>query len=257
MQVADSDLEAYLKHRLGEARIAQRQRLIHRRALELNMPSVDFAETFGRATIPAYVGFVDLAGFSTTVSGKTPSEIAEYLEPWLRRLVTIIRRGDALIDKTIGDEVMFVLPETEEDGCPEILYLGQMMGGLHDLAFEMADHPFRIGLSYGGVRFFHIEGVGYSEWTAVGEPVHVAKRLHSLPELETPNPVIGAFGMSVGADSVEKIRRTMTGRLGIFAGFASRFDHSFADAPIPLKGVGDVLYAILSPRPERAPGKLA
>ena len=250
MQVTDPELLAYLNHRLGEVRIDRRERIIGRKALELNTPAVDFSATFGHATIPAYVGFVDLAGFSTAVSGKTPDQIAEYLEPFLNRLIAIIRGRYALIDKTIGDEVMFVLPEVEEENGREILCLGQLMGGLHDLAFELSGkYPFRIGLSYGGIRFFRIEASGYSEWTAVGEPIHVAKRLQGLPELEKPTPVIGAFGMQVGPDSEAEIRDVMRRRLGFIAGCASRFDHSLIETTGSLKGVGNVLYAVLTPRP--------
>ena len=251
MEIADPDLIAYLRHRLGQAPLEEAPSRIRRKALELNSPIPDFSRTFGKSTVTAYVGFIDLAGFSTAVHGKTPEQIAEYLEPFLRGLVEILRGRGALIDKTIGDEVMFVLPETEEDPY-EVLLLGQIMGALHDFAFAVRPtYPFRIGLSYGGVRFFCIEGPGYSEWTTVGEVVHVAKRLHSLPELESPDPVVGAFGMRTSQQSVDSAIATMRQRLEIVAGFASRFDHQFVPSPAPLKGVGDVLYAILRPRPER------
>jgi len=253
MQVTDPTLHSYLRHRLGEHRIIEQERMIRQKALQLNTPGVDFSATFGHGAIPAYVGFVDLAGFSTAVNGMTPDQIAEYLEPFLGRLIAIVRGRHALIDKTIGDEVMFVLPVTEEENNPETLFLGQLMGGLHDLAFELKNYPFRIGLSYGAVRFFCIEGSGYSEWTAVGETIHVAKRLHGLQELEKPAPVVGAFGMQVRVDSVDEIRKVMRQQLGIFAGHASRFDHTLVNTPIKLKGVGEVLYAILTPRPERVP----
>ncbi|MFC1836127.1 adenylate/guanylate cyclase domain-containing protein, partial [Thermodesulfobacteriota bacterium] len=212
----------------------------------------DFSTTFGRATLSAYVGFVDLAGFSTSVSGKTPDQIAEFLEPFLRDLIGIIRGRRALIDKTIGEEVMFVLPETEEEeDAHETLFLGQLMGGLHDLAFKFnGRYRFRFGLSYGKVRFFNIKGSGYSEWTAVGETVHVAKRLHSLEELSDPRPVIGAFGMQATTDSAVEVKQVMEHRHSFISGFASRFEYRFRDGPVPLKGVGDVMCALLLPRPE-------
>ena len=251
MQIVDLDLIAYLRHRLGQAPLEAATSRIRRKALQLNSPAPDFSRTFGKSIVPAYVGFTDLAGYSTAVHGKSPDQIAEYLDPFLRGLVGILRGRGALIVKTIGDAVMFVLPETEEDPC-EILLLGQIMGALHDFAFAVRPaYPFRIGVSYGAVRFFCIEGPGYSEWTTVGEVVHVAKRLLNLPELQSPDPVVGAFGMRASLQPVESVVATMRQRLGIVAGFASRFDHQFAPSPAPLKGVGDVLYAILRPRPER------
>lgn len=251
MQITDPDLSAYLRHRLGQVPLEEAPSQIGRKALELNSPIPDFSRTFGKSAIPAYVGFIDLAGFTTAVHGKTPDQIAEYLKPFLRGVVEILRGRGALIDKMLGDEVMFVLPEIEE-GPYQVLLLGQIMGALHDFAFMVRPaYSFRIGLSYGGVRFFCIEGPGYSEWTTVGEVVHVAKLLHNLAALKSPDPVVGAFGMRTSSQSVESTVATMRQRLGIIAGFASRFDHEFAPRPTPLKGVGDVFYAILRPRPER------
>ena len=249
MQIIDPDLIAYIRHRAGEQKIHSRQRKIVHKALELNTPTADFAPTFGKVELPAYIGFIDLAGFSSAVHGKRPTEIARYLKPFLSGIIGILRGRHILIDKTIGDEVMFVLPETEEEAQPpEVLLLGQAMGGLHDLAFELNGvYKYRIGLAYGQVSFFQIDASGYSEWTVVGEVVQLAKRLHSLRELENPNPVIGAFGMQAGQESIEEVMKTMKQHLSIFAGFASRFSHQFADKPISLKGVGDVLYAILLP----------
>ena len=254
MQVTDPDLLAYLKHRIGDQKIRARQPRIIRKALELNRPSPDFARTFGDSELPAYVGFLDLAGFSDTAHGKRPRDIAHYLKPFLVRVIDILRGRGVLIDKTIGDEVMFILPETEEEEqSPEILFLGQAMGALHDLAYELEEaYRYRIGLAYGPVSFFHIEGSGYSEWTAVGETVHVAKRLHDLRQLSEPKPVCGAFGMGVDQADPNKVRAAMEVRLSLFAGYASRFDHEFLPDPVPLKGVGGVLCALLVPRPERA-----
>lgn len=253
MQVIDPDLLAYLKHRVGEQEIDARQRSIQRKALELNTPAPDFARTFGASELPAYVGFLDLAAFSNATHGKRASDIADYLKPFLVRIIDILRGRGMLIDKTIGDEVMFILPETEEEEePPEVLFLGQAMGALHDLAFELDEtYRYRIGLAYGQVSFFHIQGSSYSEWTAVGETVHVAKRLLGLPQLSEPEPVCAAFGMCVDRANRDRVQATMTQRLSIFGGFASRFDHEFLANPVCLKGVGDVLCALLVPRLDR------
>ena len=249
MQITDPGLLSYLRHRLGEERLHEKQCRIWKRALELNMPAPDLSATFGKPSLNAYVGFIDLAGFSATTQGKQPDEIAAYLEPFLSRVIDILRKSEALIDKTIGDEIMFVLPEKDEEQGFELLLLGQLMGELHDFAFEFVDtYPFRIGLSYGLIRFFCVKGCGYTEWTTVGEAVHVAKRLQSLSEVRSPEPIIGVFGMQISADSRDYVETTMRQRLSYFAGFASRFDHKFADQPASLKGVGKVLYALLLPK---------
>jgi class 3 adenylate cyclase len=252
MEITDPDLVAYLNHRAGEQRINARKRRMFYKALELNRPAPDFSSTFGKDEVPAYVGFIDLKGFSTDVHGKRPCEVAAYLKPFLGRVIDILRGHGILIDKTIGDEIMFVLAETEEEQqLAEILTLGQAMGGLHDLAFELqGKYKYRIGLAYGHVSFFHIDGTGYSEWTAVGEVVQLAKRLHSLKQLENPNPVCGAFAMSVDCASLKEIHADMQQRLSILAGFASRFGHELLPDPVEFKGVGRALCALLLARPE-------
>lgn len=247
MQITDPDWLDYIRHRLGEQRIESRPNQFRRKALELNRPAPDFSTTYGKLTMNAYVGFVDLADFSKSVHGKTPDGIVDYLEPFLREVLEILRGRHALIDKTIGDEAMFVLPEVDEDDGREVFYLGQALGALHDLAFKLGgEYRFRFSLSYGAVRFFEIDALGYSEWTTVGEPVHVAKRLQTLPEVHDPQPVVGAFGMCVSEAAIDEVKRVMTQQLAIIAGYPSHFDYRFGNKPVNLKGVGEVFYAVLS-----------
>lgn len=251
MQILDSDLLAYLEHRAGVQAITRRKKRLVGKALELNSPAVDYAQTFGDSEVPAYVGFLDLAGFSVAVHGRKPAEIAAFLQPFLGQVIEVLGDHGILVDKTIGDEVMFVLPDGEEEHDHlELLTLGQAMGALHDLAFKLGEpYRYRIGLAYGDVSFFRVGGARYAEWTCVGETVHIAKRLHELPQLARPAPVCGAFGMAVkqGTD----VRTIMKHCLGRFAGVASRFTHEFLPAPHSFKGVGDVVCALLLPQPDR------
>ena len=249
MIIPNKDTLEYLAHRVGERQLTSLPQIIQK-DIQGNVDSSKFLDTFGNSNITAYVGFIDLAGFSSITHGKQPNEIAAYLKPFLEKTINIIAEGSALIDKMIGDEIMFVLPETEESSNPhEILFLGQIMGGLHDLAYELQpDYKYRIGISYGKVNVFHLKGEKYSEWSIVGEPVHVAKRLHGLKELATPEPVCGAFGMALNDFSKESLILTMKQKLEMIAGFASRFGHEFQTEPREFKGVGKVLWAYLYPK---------
>jgi len=165
----------YLEHRVGEKKILSPPQLpIVRKDLRENVNSQNFLDTFGNSNITAYVGFIDLAGFSSIVQGKQPDEIASFLRIFLEKIINLlanIGNGSILVDKMIGDEVMFVLPEMEEMPNPfEILLLGQLMGGLHDLAYELEpNYKYRIGISYGKVNVFHLKGEKYSEWTILLE----------------------------------------------------------------------------------------
>jgi len=256
MRVDEDGLLAYLRHRVGETPISSRAGAT-RKALELNQPRPDFSRTFGNPDISAYVGFIDLANFSETVSGQAPGDIAEFVLPFLRNSIRILRGRHALIDKTIGDEVMFILPVTEEDShAPEPIFMGQILGAYHDYAYGCDEKfAFRFGLSYGKVRAVKVEDEGYTEWSFFGEPIHVAKRLHSLPELSHPNPVVGAFGLKITPGRAEDEMSAVKNHLNFLAGFASRFSHRLAPHPFSMKGVGDVYFGILDPRgPGRSTG---
>ena len=248
MIIPDKDTLEYLAHRVGEKQLTSRSKIIQK-ALQGNIAVSSFLDTFGNSDITAYVGFIDLVGFTDNTHGKQPSEIAAYLRPFLTRVIDILAKGHALVDKMIGDEIMFVLPETEESSNPhEILFLGQIMGGLHDLAYELPPtYKYRIGISYGKVNVFHLKGEKYAEWSIVGEPVHVAKRLHGLERLISPDPVYGAFGIGLNNSSKDSITPTMKQKLEIIAGPASKFSYEFFPDPQELKGVGKVLCAYLCP----------
>lgn len=244
MYIGKPEQFQYLLHRVGEKQLQPCPQVI-RKGLEGNVASPDFLETYGNANITAFVGFIDLAGYSSAVKGKPPDQIADYLQPFLRGTIDILYEKSALIDKMIGDEIMFVLPETEG----EILFMGQIMGSLHDLAYQLQPkYKYRIGLSYGKVNVFHLIGKGYSEWTIVGEPIHVAKRLHTVDQLCSPNPVCGAFGLSLSAGPLDTLKSKMKLILGYIAGFASRFDHTIMPETKDFKGVGEVLWAYLFPK---------
>lgn len=249
MIIPNSNSLDYLAHRVGEKQLISQQQILHK-DLRGNVGTSNFLDTFGDSNIAAYVGFIDLAGFSDTTHGKQPNEIAAYLNLFLEKTINLLSKSHALIDKTIGDEIMFVLPETEESSNPfEILLLGQIMGGLHDLAYELQpDYKYRIGVSYGKVNVFHLKGESYSEWSIVGEPIHVAKRLLGLKKLACPNPVCGAFGIALNDLQKEKLAIEMNQKLEIIAGFASRFGHELQPKPRKLKGVGKVLWAYLYPK---------
>ena len=247
--IGKSEQFQYLLHRVGEKRLESFSPTVTK-ALEGNVDAPDFLQTYGNANITAYAGFIDLAGFSSAVKGRPPHEIADYLMPFLVGTIDILYEGSALIDKMIGDEIMFVLPEIEEsNNPPQILFMGQILGALHDLAYTLQPkYSYRIGLSYGKVNVFHLVGKGYSEWSVVGEPIHVAKRLHTVKQLSSPDPVCGAFGLSLNAGPLETLKNQMTVILGNIAGFAARFDHKIMDETKELKGVGEVLWAYLFPK---------
>lgn len=239
----------WLAHRAGTVRLETSPFLYNTEALELNMPAGEFIRVFGKKEIRGFAGFVDLVGFSERVKGQKAQEIGEYLKPFLVGIVEISLECNALVDKTIGDEVMFILPDMSEDsGLPAVFLMGQLLGGIHDLQRRLGtEYPFRIGLSYGSLYIDQIKGEGYSEWTTVGESVHLAKRVHGLKGLSTASGIGGAFGILVRETDACSQFETI---LGSIAGFASRMTHKVVEKPVSFKGVSPARCALLLPKSE-------
>jgi len=238
----------WLSHRAGVKRLQEMPLLCVTKGLELNRQSKPFLDSFGNRDIWGFVGFVDLVGFSERVMGLPNKEVNDYLEPFLKGLVDIVNNRYGLVDKTIGDEVMFILPDMEEDGgVPAVLMMGQLLGGIYDLQKQLGEkYPFRFGLAYGGLYIGQICGNGYSEWTTVGEVVNLAKRLHTLKELKILQGARGAFGVLYreqhSMDCFESILHNI-------AGVASRMTHEILEEPkTNFKGVSPAQCAMLLPK---------
>ncbi|MBI3272663.1 MAG: adenylate/guanylate cyclase domain-containing protein [Planctomycetes bacterium] len=157
-------------------------------ALQQSDPGQAFVARFGNREVDAFVGFVDLVGFTDRTKGRAPREMSDYLRPFLEGVVSAVIEMQGLVDKTIGDEVMFVLPELLEDGGGAVtLRIGSLLAGLQSLQSRLGpQYRMRVGLARGTVFVDSIQGQGYLEWTVVGETVNLAKRLHSLPALVKP-----------------------------------------------------------------------
>ena len=245
--IGKPEISSWLAHRVGLEKSATVPILHSAKALELNQGGRPFVEAFGQKQIKGFVGFVDLVGFTDRVKGKTPSEISVHLRPFLTGIVDLAFDRSALVDKTIGDEVMFLLPDLEEDGgVPAVLLMGQLLGGIHDHQRRLGpEYPLRIGLAYGWMYVDQIQGDGYSEWTTAGEVVHLAKRLHSLDKLSAPSSIAGAFG--VLCRESEPLQRFQS-ILSVVAGFASRMTHEIIGDLDDLKGISKARCAYLLPK---------
>jgi class 3 adenylate cyclase len=246
MTGAEHTLE-WLEHRAGLRKLSCHPRPHFNRALELNDDKgAAFTAAYGNKEIKGFVGFVDLIGFSTKVAGLSPSGMSQYLKPFLVGVTEKAVQCGALVDKTIGDEVMFILPDTKDDGgSPGILEMRFLMTLLHDFQRELGpQYPFRIGISYGVQFVDRIEGKGYTEWTVVGESVNLAKRLHTLPGAEPDDNIGGAFGVLVNETSEQMFMAC----LGHMAGFGLPMTHRVVEGAVQLKGISSARCAILTPK---------
>ncbi len=236
----------WLEHRVGLRKLFGHPKPYSTRALELNDEGPSFAAAYGKKEIKGFVGFIDLIGFSTKVACLSASGMSEYLKPFLVGVIEKAVVCGALVDKTIGDEVMFVLPDTKEDGgIPASLEMRCLMVRLHDFQRQLGpQHPFRIGLSYGVQFVDRVEGKGYAEWTVTGESVILAKRLHTLLGAEPDDNFCGAFGVLVKEMSEE----TFQAYLRHLAGSGLPMVHRIVEGTVQLKGISLARCAILSPK---------
>jgi len=163
-----------------------------RDSLEQNNTGKSFTDTFGQKEFEGIVGFIDLKGYSIFSEGKSAREIAKYVKPFLTSIIKILTEQNSLIDKTIGDEIMFFLPSIE-GGFPVDFDFWQILRKIKDFALENSMYKFRMGISVGKMYLDVISTNDYSEWFISGEPIIAAKRIMSTAEMENLNPCIAAI----------------------------------------------------------------
>lgn len=187
--IKTKNMDDWLRHRFGEKLLDKSWPRYETKALELN-EKFDEKKNFGNKDIYGYIGFIDLIGFSESVKGKTPLEVANFILPFLNEVCAAITSYNGLIDKTIGDEIMFIFPEMSgERGVPAILSINSIIEKVKDLKEK---YSFRFGLSYGKMHLGRIKSEGFKEWSVFGESVNLAKR---LVEDKESNSNIGTFAV--------------------------------------------------------------
>lgn len=207
-------------------------------SIEHNQSGHIFTSTFGQKNFWGFIGFIDLRGYSSFSQDKTPEEISLFVKPFLSGVIKIITENNGLIDKTIGDEVMFVLPQIE-GGAVAYFEMYAIVRLLREFS-ESNNYKFRIGMSYGDMFLDVVETNYYTEWFVSGEPIIVAKRLMSLDEVEAPEPSIMALGMrQEKAESLEKWA------ISIEEFPPCGWKRSGEQKMFSAKGIGDVCYQIM------------
>jgi hypothetical protein len=232
-----------LKHRSGIQVPESELPLYITKALEQNKIIPNFVDTFGKKEIQCYVGFIDLKGFSNSVSGKNALEIHDFIYPFLNDIINILKNHHCLIDKTIGDEIMFVLPDMDENGgMPGMFNLSGVFCHLYEYAYNnVGKYQFRIAVSYGIHYLDKLGNDDYEEWAIFGEPIIVAKRLMSLEEMKNPEPIIYVIGLK---DTVNK--GTMPELLSLYGNGLWTLSNFKKIEPMKteLKGIGSVNYIL-------------
>ena len=137
-------------------------------------------ESFGRKEFDAGICFIDMVGFSEKARGKTPKEVSAIVAPFLQAVIIAATQDKCYVDKTIGDEVMVVMPVFPNMEEP----LNDMAWFLFHVVQRMAvtapDAEFRAGIAFGNVVLEEIKAESYREWSVFGNCVNGAKRLQDV-----------------------------------------------------------------------------
>ena len=245
MIIKEESTQNWLLHRFGVVIDPNDLPIVSTKALDKNRVGPSFTDTFGKKEIYGFVGFIDLKAFSSFCYKKTPEQIRDYLLPFLTNITNLLTENHCLIDKTIGDEIMFILPYMEEnEGLPGLIMLGRLFDSIYSYT-QNVDYKFRIGLSYGKLYLDELKISEYSEWMIFGESIHVAKRLMSISELQEPNSIIAAIG--VRDDLIPQIMPQLDTVNMNCTGFHSNWK-SDTILKCDLKGVGSINYSIWRPK---------
>jgi class 3 adenylate cyclase len=162
------------------------------------LPS-DFLDSFGKREFYAAVGFVDMRDFSTLACGKSPSEVRSLVAPFLTAVIAAAANKKCFVDKTIGDEVMLVMPCGFGDGEALSDLTWVMTDILEQLNQSGISTGFSAGFALGMVLLDQIQAQGYSEWTVYGACVNGAKRLQTLADPSASPVETPAYRLVVGA----------------------------------------------------------
>jgi len=193
-------LSKWLLHIAGELQITPipgRRRLTE--AVELNKEGPKIVSTFGKRQFGALVGFIDMRGFTARARGKRPSEVRDIAAPFVSAVVDAATRHKCFIDKTIGDEVMVVMPSFDWDAAlssldlrvrdPFLMEMGELVVDLIDaLSKSLPEVGLSAGFSMGDVVLDRVGSQDYVEWTVYGNSVNAAKRLQAMSTTDSRLP---------------------------------------------------------------------
>ncbi len=176
-------------------------------AVELNKDPTPILSTFGQKEFAAIAGFIDMRGFSDRSRGLCPADVAGLVRPFIAAVIDAAARHQCIIDKTIGDEVMLIMPEFGEDAVCSDAGLEHRGPMVMALAFLVADivkstraieppERFSCGFAYGRLTLDRIGASTYGEWTCYGNVVNAAKRIQVTRE---PNNAPDSDLLAIGA----------------------------------------------------------
>jgi class 3 adenylate cyclase len=251
MRSTSEELSRWLLHVSGQTELPRVLTPL-REAIELNREGPRIISTFGQQRFEAMVGFVDMRGFSCLARGLSPEEVRDIATPFVGAVVEAARRNHCFIDKTIGDEVMLLMPSFGEDVAlanvglevrdPWPVTLSALVADITRLIDDRAPRRcFSAGFAFGALVLGHVGADGYGEWTVYGNAVNAAKRLQALagelsPEKERNSLAVGVIEGELGPWFAREFDVKIWQQVGPISLTATKSGNQ------PCKGVGEVRY---------------
>ncbi len=251
----------WLLHISGEQQLHPKPgRIRLREAVKLDDRANEIISTFGKKEFSALVGFVDMQGFSNLVKGKRPREVRNLAAPFIESVIGVARKHQWFIDKTIGDEVMIVMPfvgidvQLADVDLPTwdcwVTALERFVVDLID-ALDSTARQLRFSASFalGHLILDQVGCSGFTEWTFYGNCVNASKRLQCTRPSEDASESRSAHWFMLGAIEDEKpyFKRELESWLNIMpqAGLLQLVDTRLEQKEF--KGVGAVCYVAGEP----------
>jgi class 3 adenylate cyclase len=186
-------LEQWCRHKSGVEKVSNQAGWTRTLAsAELNEDAGRIISSFANKEFEGLVGFIDMRGFSALSQGMTPTRVHSIVAPFLSTVIDAARKYGCFIDKTIGDEVMVVMPWFELDTILSDACLPHRKVPIYELSYLLRNLittlrgslplvRFSAGFAFGNLILDRVGGDEYHEWTVYGNCVNAAKRLQSRP----------------------------------------------------------------------------
>src|SRR5207247_8737803 len=142
--------------------------------------------------------FADLRSFTGMAEHKLPYDLVFILNSYFKVAGEAVARAGGIVDKFVGDGVMalFGVESGPEDGCRRaVAAASEIVNGVNHLSRLLAaelEEPLKIGIGiHSGPAVVGRMGYGAAlHFTAIGDTVHVARRLQDLTKEYTCQLVI-------------------------------------------------------------------
>lgn len=160
----------------------------------------------GGAITEVTVLMADLQGFTAFAEGTSPDHVVAMLNTYYGAVVPVILESGGTVLEFVGDAVMAIwgAPVRQPDHASRAARVGlQLHAVVAEAAAEHPDWPrFRMGINTGPALVGNVGAEQIRSFTAIGDTINLAARLHSLAE---PGQVVLGPGTSAALGTTARL----------------------------------------------------